>query len=310
VPAGTIYAQPIITNLTTNSGVLGSAGFTGTMTISNGTAPYILKSQSGIPTGLTAVLTGTSIHFTGTPTASGIFNGSVTIEDSVGTSAIKTFTITINSAPTITGNPASVTYVRPGQNTSLTASANNGFPAATTVKWQVSTDGGNTWTDLANTGFYSGVTTTTLTVAAADMSLNGFRYRAVFSNASGLTATTTAGTLTVKAYSQYAYAAYQNAYYAWYYAYYAYATSPSGYSWAAYNYANSALYYARLAYQYDQSGDVANSATCAYYAYYYGYQSSVYSWYVYATTGNAWAYAAYYYGYYSYVYSYQTAIGN
>ena len=44
-------------------------------------------------------------------------------------------------------------------------------------QWQVSTDGGVTWANLANGGGYSGVTTHTLAIAAAGAGLDGHQYR-------------------------------------------------------------------------------------------------------------------------------------
>src|SRR5206468_1805196 len=58
------------------------------------------------------------------------------------------------------------------------------------VQWQVSTNGGSTFTDL------SGQTSTTLALTKPTVSLSGNQYRAVFSNGCGI-ATTTAATLTV-----------------------------------------------------------------------------------------------------------------
>jgi len=93
-----------------------------------------------------------------------------------------------SSCPTlsVTASPSSVT-ITSGQSASFSAAA-TGTPAPT-VQWQVSTDGGATFTDLP------GATSTTLTFAV-DMSKNGSLYRAVFTNASG-SVTSSAATLTV-----------------------------------------------------------------------------------------------------------------
>src|ERR1700682_4550589 len=72
------------------------------MGISNGTSPFTITSQSGLPTGLTAVVNGTTISFTGTPTVTGTFpSASITIQDLAGASASGSFSITINIAPSI-----------------------------------------------------------------------------------------------------------------------------------------------------------------------------------------------------------------
>ena len=50
------------------------------------------------------------------------------------------------------------------------------------------------FTDLSNGGVYSGVTTPTLTVTGATLAMNGYQYRAVFTNGTAPDATTTAAT--------------------------------------------------------------------------------------------------------------------
>jgi hypothetical protein len=63
----------------------------------------------------------------------------------------------------------------------------SGVPAPG-YQWQMSSDGGTSWTNLANTAPYSGVTTPTLVVSNATAALNGIRYRCIASNSSGSTA--------------------------------------------------------------------------------------------------------------------------
>ena len=75
-----------------------------------------------------------------------------------------------------------------GQGTTFTAAA-IGNPAPT-VQWQVSTDGGNTYTNI------SGATSTTLTLTNTSRSQSGYKYRAVFTN-SICTMTTIVAILTV-----------------------------------------------------------------------------------------------------------------
>ena len=97
----TINAAPTIGSLTTTQWTAGKAGYTGALTISGGTGPFSLVS-SGLPTGLTAILSGTTISFSGTPSTAGAFTaGSVTVHDAAGASANQTFSITINVAPTV-----------------------------------------------------------------------------------------------------------------------------------------------------------------------------------------------------------------
>ena len=95
-------------------------------------------------------------------------------------------TLTAYVAPGVTTHPAS-TGVTAGTVVSFTAAA-TGVPVPT-VQWQVSTNGGSTWSNISGetSGTYS------FTAAAGD---TGKQYRAVFTNAEG-TANTTAATLLV-----------------------------------------------------------------------------------------------------------------
>jgi hypothetical protein len=98
----TVLPAPAIGQLTHTGWTQNFAGFNGAMPISGGIGPYSIVSASGLPTGLTAVINGNSIGFSGTPSAAQVFAGeSITIQDSVGDKASQTFSITINPAPTI-----------------------------------------------------------------------------------------------------------------------------------------------------------------------------------------------------------------
>ena len=94
----------------------------------------------------------------------------------------------------MTTNPTSAT-TDAGLATVVTFTAAASGTPTPTVKWQVSTGSG--FTDLSNGGVYSGVTTSTLTVTGATLAMNGYQYRAVFTNGTAPDATTTAATLTV-----------------------------------------------------------------------------------------------------------------
>ncbi len=104
--------------------------------------------------------------------------------------------LTVNVAPSVTGDPQDRT-VGVGGTISFMAAAEDGNPTPTTVRWQVSRDGGQTFDDLGDGGPYSGTGTATLTITGAGADLNGSRYRAVFGNAADLRATSEAATLTV-----------------------------------------------------------------------------------------------------------------
>jgi alpha-tubulin suppressor-like RCC1 family protein len=92
-----------------------------------------------------------------------------------------------NAAPTVTTQPTSQA-VTATQSATFTAAA-SGFPIPT-VQWEVSTDGGVTFSPV------SGATTDTLTIAGTTLAENGNEYEAVFTNGSG-SATTNPAVLTV-----------------------------------------------------------------------------------------------------------------
>lgn len=108
--------------------------------------------------------------------------------NSGGTATTNSASLTVTAIPLVTLNPVNVT-VNAGQTATFTT-AGAGAPPPT-VKWQLSTDGGTTFNDIA------GATHTTFNVPAATAGQSGNKYRAVFTNAQG-SATSSAGTLTVQ----------------------------------------------------------------------------------------------------------------
>ena len=94
-------------------------------------------------------------------------------------------------APSITGQPIDVT-VNPGDNATFTVTATAPINGAYLIyNWQVSTDGGGTWNNLA-----PAVTTSSLTLNAVTLSMNGYKYRCVIDQGCAST-TSSVATLTV-----------------------------------------------------------------------------------------------------------------
>ena len=89
-------------------------------------------------------------------------------------------TLTVVSPVAITVQPASVTMY-PGCNGTISLTATGTTP---TYQWQVSTDGGSTYTNLSNGGIYSGVTTATLAFTSVTSGYNAYKYRCSISNTS------------------------------------------------------------------------------------------------------------------------------
>jgi|GEM_PF-1648896 len=80
----------------------------------------------------------------------------------------------------ITSQPQSLNLIS-GTSASFSTSANY----ATNYLWQVSTDGGNSWTDLTNSSPYSGVQTNELSIIPVDLSMDGNMFRCKVSGECG-----------------------------------------------------------------------------------------------------------------------------
>ncbi|MEI2748153.1 MAG: choice-of-anchor J domain-containing protein [Ferruginibacter sp.] len=145
---------------------------------------------------LTIPYTGTSVNTVyAAPTTSTDY--SVVVQTATCTSDPLIIPITVANPLGTISQPANATACTNGSVT-FTADANAGNPIA--YQWEVSTDGGASYTSVVDGGVYSGATTNTLTISGATNSLNGNRYRLVLSVAAcGSSATTNAATLTINA---------------------------------------------------------------------------------------------------------------
>ena len=95
------------------------------------------------------------------------------------TGQIEDYSIDIQNCITanITGQPSNTTICN-GSSGSITI-ATTGTNLA--HQWQISTNGGASFTDLANAGNYSGVTTKTLNISNVTLAMNNYQYRVVMS---------------------------------------------------------------------------------------------------------------------------------
>ncbi|MGP8240919.1 MAG: immunoglobulin domain-containing protein [Solirubrobacteraceae bacterium] len=91
------------------------------------------------------------------------------------------------TVPKITTHPTSQTLT--ASQTATFSAASSGAPTPA-VRWQRSTNGGVSFTNIA------GAASSTLTLTGTTPAMNGYRYRAVFTNSPG-SATINAATLTV-----------------------------------------------------------------------------------------------------------------
>jgi PKD repeat protein len=128
-----------------------------------------------------------SYSTSGQKTVSLTINGSV-IES-------KTNYITVNAAPAITTQPSN-SAICAGSNTSFSVTATG---ASLTYQWQLSTNGGSTYSNVSNGGVYSNATTATLNITSATSGMSGYLYRCVVSGSCAPAATSNGATLTINA---------------------------------------------------------------------------------------------------------------
>ncbi len=103
-------------------------------------------------------------------------------------------TLTVNTAPAITAQPVANSTICAGQATTYTVGANG---TALVYQWQVSTDGGATFSNITNGGVYSGATTSTLIITGATVAMNGYQYHVVIGGTCAPSATSANSSLTV-----------------------------------------------------------------------------------------------------------------
>jgi len=103
--------------------------------------------------------------------------------------------------PAYSGHPTAPDFTNPLDTTAM-VNSNTSFTVAPQsgsylFQWQLSTDNGATWNDLAPSGVYAGTTTDTLTLTAVTMAMGGQHYRCLVGNAVAQDVQSSAATLTV-----------------------------------------------------------------------------------------------------------------
>ncbi len=184
----TVYTIPVVTQQPADATVLTGQDATFTAAASGNPAPTVrweVSTDGGTTFNPIAGATDPTYTFATTSADNGDQYEAV-FTNSVGPTASDPATLTLESVPVISAQPANVSVIT-GQTATFVAAA-TGLPAPT-VQWEVSTNGGTTFTAIA------GATSPTysLTTALAD---NGHQYEADFTNPAGSTLTDPA-TLTV-----------------------------------------------------------------------------------------------------------------
>ena len=199
-PAPAFTAQP--SDQTVIAG--GSASFTAAAL---GTPVPTLQWQLSTDSGSTWTNLGVTSPYSGTTTGTLTISGTTTAmngyqyrclaSNSVQSNAPSiAVTLTVNTAPAFTTQPTSQTVTAGGATTFTVAASGNPAP---TFQWQMSTDGGNTWSILTETAPYSGTVTATLTITGAAAAMNGYEYQCLTSNSVQSNVASSAAALTVAA---------------------------------------------------------------------------------------------------------------
>ncbi len=99
----------------------------------------------------------------------------------------------VNRRPSITGQPMSQTICL-GSNTEFNTI---GSGAGVTYQWQVSTNGGGTWSNVVNGAVYSGATSTKLSLTNPSLGMHNNQYRCIVSGTCPPSVTSSVATLTI-----------------------------------------------------------------------------------------------------------------
>ncbi len=184
----TVSAAPAAPAFTTQpQGQSATTGATVTFTVaaSGNPAPTFQWLFGGTPiSGATsATLTLTNVQLS----AAGSYSATAT--NSQGSATSNSAALTVTGAITVGASRSQIATT--GHNAAITAAAG----AGSNLQWQVSTNGGTTWSSLSEGGFYRGVRSRTLEIIGATAAMNGYQYRYI--NADNTATTTEVTTLNV-----------------------------------------------------------------------------------------------------------------
>jgi alpha-tubulin suppressor-like RCC1 family protein len=184
--AATAPTAPAITSTCSTSAAV---GIPYSCVVTTSGYPASTLSASGEPPGVTFTDNGNGTgSLSGDPTQTGSYSVTITATNGVGSPAAQSFTLAVGqaTAPVVTLDPVDQS-IHLGDPVTFTAAA-SGVPTPN-VQWQISVDKGVTWINV------SGATSTSIS-GVPILFVNGWEFRAVFTNFLG-SATTSGATLAI-----------------------------------------------------------------------------------------------------------------
>ena len=190
-----INSQPSNTALCAGGNTSFTVNVSGTVTYqwqesTNGGATYGNVTNTGIYSGTTTA----TLTLTGVPATANNNLYRCVVSGSCPPINSNSASLTVNTAPVITTQPAVTSIICATQNASFSTAATG---TALTYQWQESTDGGVTFNNLVNGGVYSNVTTAALNITGTAVAMNNYKYRCVIGGTCAPAATTSIATLSV-----------------------------------------------------------------------------------------------------------------
>ena len=191
----TVTQAPAITSANTAQFAVGVAGQTFQL-LSTGSTPMTYGYTGTLPTFAnlntsTGVLTVSPV----TADAAGSpYTFTFTASNGVAPVATQPFTLTVQTGAAITIQPVDHS-IAVGQSTTFTVGV-SGSPVPTSFQWQYQVSGSG-YSNVNDSGYFTGSTTASLSVIGAPLAYSGFQFRCVVSNGVGTAVTSNAATLTV-----------------------------------------------------------------------------------------------------------------
>jgi subtilisin family serine protease len=157
-----------------------SGGQSATLSVvAAGTAPLSYQWYIGASGNTASPIPGATASTYTTPPLTSTTSYWVRVSNSVSSVDSATATITVATTPVFVMQPSNF-FIAIGSSGSVSVLAASTPPP--TYRWQVSSNGGSTWTNLSDGGPYTGTGTPTLTISGATPALNGLQFRCVAGN--------------------------------------------------------------------------------------------------------------------------------